>query len=291
MLVDDNRTNLLSLAGILRLEGYSVTAVDSGEAFFEEFKAAGDVSLVILDVMLPGLSGYEICREIRKSFSVSELPVLMLTARTTTRDIVMGMEAGANDYLAKPFDADELLARVRTLVQLKESVERARASELKFLQAQIKPHFLYNALNTFISISLYDMDKARTLLTEFSSYLRRSFDFRDLSQLVTLKNEVELARAYLEIEKARFEERIEAVFDLPDDLDANVPILVLQPIVENAVVHGILPKNEGGRIEICIREEDSALYFRVKDNGVGMNPEKKIISSNVNSKAASACRI
>lgn len=167
---------------------------------------------------------------------------------------------------------------LQTIVQakrIKYFYDDKAAAELSFLQSQIKPHFLYNALNTFISISYYNIEKARELLYNFSNYLRRSFDFKDLSQLVPLKNEVELARAYLEIEKARFEERIEAVFDLPDDLEARVPMLVLQPIVENAVVHGILPKDEGGRIEICIRRENSALSFKVKDNGIGMNPEKK----------------
>jgi signal transduction histidine kinase len=159
--------------------------------------------------------------------------------------------------------------------RFKESADKAIASELAFLQAQIKPHFLYNSLNTFVSISLYDADKARNLMMEFGNYLRRSFDFKDLSQLAPLKNELELVRSYLEIEKARFEERIEAAYDLPDDLEARVPILMLQPIVENAVVHGILPKDEGGRIEIYIKRDDMTLYFKVKDNGIGMEPEKK----------------
>ncbi len=275
MLVDDNEANLISLISILKLKGYSITAVTSSEEFFEEFKESKDIALVILDVMLPNLSGYDICREIRKNYTISELPVLLLTAKTTTHDIVMGMEAGANDYLAKPFDTDELLARVNTLIQLKQSVDKALASELAFLQAQIKPHFLYNALNTFVSISLYDIDKARNLITEFGNYLRRSFDFKDLSQLAPLKNEMELVRAYLEIEKARFEERIDVVYGLPDDIEVKVPILMLQPIVENAVVHGILPKDEGGRIEICIKRDDTALHIKVKDNGVGMEPREQ----------------
>ncbi len=275
MLVDDNRANLISLAGILRLKNYTITAITSSEEFFTEFNTSKDVSLVILDVMLPGLSGYEICREIRKKYTVSELPVLMLTARTTTKDIVMGMEAGANDYLAKPFDTDELLARVGTLIQLKISVDKAMASELAFLQAQIKPHFLYNALNTFASISLYDIDKARKLIIEFGNYLRRTFDFKNLSQLAPLKNEIELVKAYLEIEKARFEERIEVTYDLPDNLEIKIPILTLQPIVENAVIHGILPKDEGGRIEITIKEQEEKLVFMVKDNGACMDSAQK----------------
>ena len=89
------------------------------------------------------------------------------------------------------------------------------AAELSFLQAQIKPHFLYNTLNTFVSISYFDMDKARSLLTDLSHYLRRSFDFKDLSQFVPLKNEIELAKAYVEIEKARFEERLEVTWYIP----------------------------------------------------------------------------
>lgn len=152
--------------------------------------------------------------------------------------------------------------------------EQKTAAELAFLQAQIKPHFLYNALNTFISISHYDIDNARKLLTDFSSYLRRSFDFKDLSQFVPLKNEIELAKAYIEIEKARFEERIEAVFDVPDDLEVRVPTLMLQPLIENAVIHGILPKAEGGRIDIFIGKEGRTLIFKVKDNGIGIAAEK-----------------
>ena len=152
--------------------------------------------------------------------------------------------------------------------------EHKTAAELSFLQAQIKPHFLYNTLNSFISISRYDVDKARTLIYDFSNYLRRSFDFKDLSQFVPLKNEIELAKAYVEIEKARFEERIEVTFKIPEEVEVRVPILMLQPLIENAVIHGILPKPEGGKIDISIEMQDRNLIFRIKDNGVGMNTSK-----------------
>ncbi|HNU81038.1 MAG TPA: histidine kinase, partial [Bacillota bacterium] len=148
------------------------------------------------------------------------------------------------------------------------------AAELSFLQAQIKPHFLYNTLNTFVSMSYFDMDKARSLLTDLSHYLRRSFDFKDLSQFVPLKNEIELAKAYVEIEKARFEERLEVVFEVPEDLEVNVPRLMLQPLIENAVIHGILPKQEGGKIDVLVKQEAKQLVFKVKDNGIGMDTKK-----------------
>ena len=274
MLVDDSQANLIALFNILKMNNYSVTALCSSTQFFAEFIQQTDVSLVILDVMMPELSGYELCRQIRNGYSVSELPILMLTARASINDMIIGMECGANDYLAKPFDTQGLLARVKTLIQLKESVDKARAAEMAFLQAQIKPHFLYNALNTFVSISRYDMDKARNLIIEFGNYLRRSFDFRELSQLVPLKNELELVQAYVAIEKARFEERLEVNFDLLDELEIKIPILIIQPLVENAIIHGILPRLHGGEVDIIVTRDENTLHIRVKDDGVGMDEEK-----------------
>ncbi len=158
--------------------------------------------------------------------------------------------------------------------QLKDFLNRKAAAEMAFLQAQIKPHFLYNALNTVVSISRYDTDQARSLLINFSNYLRRSFDFRDLSQFSSLKNELELVRAYVDIGKAQYEERLEVSFDVCDDMELNVPVLMLQPVVENAICHGVLPKSEGGRVEISVKRKGSVLEFTVKDSGVGMDPEK-----------------
>jgi two-component system, sensor histidine kinase ChiS len=273
-LVDDNESNLLSLAGILKMENYAVTAVTSSRDFYEEFKASDDVSLVILDVMLPGSSGYDICKEIRNSFSVFELPILILTARTTTLHIVAGMKAGANDYLAKPFDGEELLVRVNTLIQFKVTVDKAMAAEMAFLRAQIKPHFLYNALNTIISISRGDPENARNLLINLSDYLRRSFDFKDLTQFVPLKNELDLTKAYVEIEKARFEERLEVNFTLIGDLEVNIPVLMIQPLLENAIIHGILPKPAGGRVDVAIKRYEQTVQVIIKDNGIGMDKTK-----------------
>jgi len=147
------------------------------------------------------------------------------------------------------------------------------AAELAFLQAQIKPHFLFNSLNTFISISYYDIEKARELLTDFSCYLRRSIDFKNLSQFVPLKNEIELSKAYIKLEQARFEERVSVSFNSPEDINVSVPILMLQPIIENAIVHGLLSKLEGGKVGVFIERDGSRVLFRVTDNGVGMNSE------------------
>jgi len=160
-------------------------------------------------------------------------------------------------------------------ISIKDYYERKNAAELKFLQAQIKPHFLYNALNAIISISREDHERSTNLLITFSNYLRGSFDFKSTDNQTLLRKEIEHVNAYLEIEKARFEERIEYSVTLPEYLDYYIPVLVIQPIVENAIVHGLLPKPEGGKVELNITEKDGYLAFSVKDNGIGM--DSKII--------------
>ncbi|MEA5038618.1 MAG: histidine kinase [Clostridiaceae bacterium] len=159
--------------------------------------------------------------------------------------------------------------------RIKEYHEAKTNAELKFLQAQIKPHFLYNSMNTFISTSRYDPDRARTLMADFSEYLRKKFDFQGTGQLVPLKDELRLTQAYLNIEQARFEERVEVSFEFPENQENMVPSCMLQPVVENAVVHGILPKPEGGRIDIRVEERGGVLRFSVKDDGVGLSPQER----------------
>lgn len=166
------------------------------------------------------------------------------------------------------------------LIQLVYQAKRTREyrdskvnAELKFLRAQINPHFLYNSMNAFISISRYDPDTARTLMADFSEYLRKRFDIKGTGQLAPLKDEIKLTQAYLNIEKARFEDRIRIRFELPELQDAMVPACVLQPVVENAVIHGILPKPEGGRIDVVIERTSDKLRFSVRDDGVGMTAQ------------------
>lgn len=155
--------------------------------------------------------------------------------------------------------------------RIREYFNNKTSAELMLLQAQIKPHFLYNVINTVISVSRYDAEKSRDLLIDFSQYLRKSFDFKNIDQMASLHDEIELAKAYIAIEKVRFGDRLEVNFDVEEKIEVKVPILVLQPIIENAVVHGVLPKTEGGRIDVTIRKKGSRLAFSVEDNGIGMD--------------------
>lgn len=118
LVADDEPVNLQLLMNQLTLEGYEViTAVDGKEAIEKIYTHS--IDLLILDVMMPKMSGYEVCKRLRKDYSLMELPVLMLTAQNQMRHKLLSFEVGANDYLTKPCDKQELLSRVRTLVRMK----------------------------------------------------------------------------------------------------------------------------------------------------------------------------
>lgn len=274
LLVDDDAVSLHSSAAILKIGGYAVTAVNSGKAALEVTARQQDCSLVVLDVMMPEMSGYEVCRRIREHKTSFDLPVLMLTAKATTGDIVMGFEAGASDYLSKPFEPEELLARVRTLVNLKISVDRSLAAEVAFMQAQIKPHFLYNTLNTISFFCDADPGRARMLIDDFSNYLRHSFDSENLEMYVPVEREISLVNSYVEIEKARFGSRLKVEFNIDSTIKAAVPSLTIQPLVENAIRHGLRKKGGGGTVVIWVKKTGEGVMVSVSDDGAGIPPDR-----------------
>lgn len=274
LIVDDDIVNLKVLNNLLYMEKYRVITAENGQEALEEVARNPRIDLVILDWMMPGMSGIELCQLLRERFILSELPILMLTARSSPEDIQAGFQAGINDFLSKPVNAVELRARVRTLLELRQSVQTAVRTEMAFLQAQIKPHFLYNALNTMIALCPVDPDKTMRLLLELSQYLRGSFDFHNRDQFVPLQKELELIESYIYLEKARFEDRLQMEYLIEGDLKVMIPPLSIQPIVENAVRHGIMERAAGGTVSLQISVTQDKIRVVVTDNGVGMEPEK-----------------
>jgi predicted ATPase len=157
-----------------------------------------------------------------------------------------------------------------TTEELHRSTEESLRSEIAFLQAQIKPHFLYNALNTISAFSLDEPKMTRELLAKLSEYLRGSFDFKNRDKLVTLRKEMDLVEAYLFIEKARFGKRLQIVYDIDDNIDCMLPPLVIQPLVENSVQHGLAYQKHGGTVKISAKREDNFVIITVEDDGVGI---------------------
>lgn len=274
LVADDDSVNLCAIINILGIEDYSIKAVTSGQAVLELLEKGCNFDLLILDIMMPGLTGFEVLKRIREKYSYVELPVIILTARTVNEDLEVGFNMGANDFLKKPFEASELRARVKTLVQLKSLISDKVNAELLFLQAQIKPHFIFNALNVISSLSIRKPEKAKQVTLHLSDYLRGSFDFDNLNALTTLKREMDLVRSYLAIEQERFQERLQVKFYIEENIDCTLPVLSIQPLVENAVRHGIMPLIKGGMVELSISDEGDVIRVVVSDNGVGIDREK-----------------
>lgn len=145
-------------------------------------------------------------------------------------------------------------------------------AEIKRLQAQINPHFLFNSLNTIASFCRTNNNRARQLLLELSNYLRRNI--KDKRSYITLDDELKQIESYLAIEHARFGDRIQFEMQImPDTKKWPMPPLIVQPLVENAVKHGLACKPEGGKVWVQASINHGALRIQVKDNGIGMSKD------------------
>lgn len=273
--VDDDPVNLNVLVGILSSEPYNITTANSAREALV-LLGSRQWDLLVADVMMPQMSGYELTKKVREQYSVSELPILLLTARSQPADIYTGFSSGANDYVTKPVDALELKYRIRALTMLKQSINERLRLEAAYLQAQIHPHFLFNTLNSLMALSDIDTEKMRNLGDSFVSFLRISFDFLNTGELVELSHELELVEAYLYIEKERFEDRLTVVWEVDANISLLIPPLSIQPLVENAIKHGLLSQDIGGTLLIRINRQDSFIRVEVIDNGIGMNEEQVI---------------
>jgi two-component system LytT family sensor kinase len=142
------------------------------------------------------------------------------------------------------------------------------------LSSQINPHFLFNTLNTVSSLIRFDPDAARGVVLKLSNILRRLL--RKHETFVPLREELQFIDDYLDIEVARFgRDNLEIIKNVDEDaLEAFVPSMLLQPIVENCVKHGLAPKIDGGRIHLRTTNSDGRLHIEIEDNGVGISEEK-----------------
>src|SRR5882724_108291 len=159
--------------------------------------------------------------------------------------------------------------RAIELAQSSLKTELARA-QLRALKMQLHPHFLFNTLHSISSLVLEDPPKANSMIARLGDFLRLTLENSD-QQLVSLKEETEFLRCYLEIEQVRFGDRLTLAFELePQTLSAQVPHLILQPVVENAIQHAIAPRATRGHINIEAKRLNSLLRLEVRDDGPGI---------------------
>lgn len=197
-------------------------------------------------------------------------------------------------FLARTFNRmriniNSLIVEIKHKAQLEHELQESKLllqeSQFRSLQSQISPHFLFNTLNTLSKKAyLEGSEETSDLLVSVAGILR--YNLKQLDRSVTLQEEMMVVKQYMDIQKARFTERLQFYLKIDEQcLDLPIPSLTLQPIIENAIIHGIEPKEQGGTIWFRVKDEKHQVVIEVEDDGVGMTEEKiqQIIKENPNS--------
>ncbi|MBE0644811.1 MAG: hybrid sensor histidine kinase/response regulator [Bacteroidetes bacterium] len=296
LIVDDVTRNLQVLGSFLREAHYDVSAAVSGKQAIE---IAADVNpdLILLDIMMPEMDGFETCRRLKSDERTRDIPVVFLTAKTAEEDIVHGFELGAVDYITKPFQRQELLERVRVHVDLRRSrLELARTVRDKDKLFSIIAHDLRGPLGSFMSISDYLTENLDELDLKEIKPLFREMRQTSKSVYALLENLLEWSRIQLgtvafhpsEFKLASVAINVEAIVRaqvihkeltlenlIQDDILVMADPQMISTVLRNLVSNAIKYTPRGGRIYLeAQREERSSLVtVYVRDTGVGMSEQ------------------
>ncbi|MEP6952370.1 MAG: ATP-binding protein [Ginsengibacter sp.] len=337
-----------------------IIAPDGAAAFNMALSEIPD--MIISDVMMPVMDGFDFCDKIKSDPATSHIPFIMLTAKTNFESKIRGLQKGADDYLTKPFSVDELLSKIKNILDRQEKLRRhyleqltsqnslpsftemqdgflkntykiiqdnidnsqfsveflakkmafdtdvlnkkfssviglsanelirqykAKKAEMehqileleaKALRAQMNPHFIFNCMNSIKSlIQQKDEDKAVSYLTTFSKLIRTIFQNSDKRE-ITLYDEIETCRLYTQLEGLRFGNKFSYNFFIDDSIDLKsllVPALIIQPFIENAIWHGIMPKEDGGCVNVSVKKDAGNICCIIDDDGIGREMSKQ----------------
>lgn len=232
--------------------------------------------LLIMDLVLEEGTSDSLLAKVRQSYSMGELPILLFSLAGSNMDLLRALEFGANELVNKPIHREELARKIASLLRIKDSLEESLKREFQYFTNQISPHFLHNTLNTIIGLSYEDDELARKALTNLSIYFRGKLDYFEDGRLIPLNKELELVRAYLEIEELRYGGRLRVYWDIDEGVSPRIPPLTLQPLVENALGHGLAKKPGGGSLKIISRRiSQDQVELIIEDDGLGMDEKKK----------------
>ncbi|MEW8955418.1 LytS/YhcK type 5TM receptor domain-containing protein [Clostridium sp.] len=174
----------------------------------------------------------------------------------------------------------QIISTLMEVSKVEQIKEMANKAEIKALQTKINPHFLFNALNAITSFIRIDPDKARELIINLSSYLRFNLELND--EFIHIRKELNQVRDYIEIEKARFGNKLKVVYDI-DEVEVKMPSLIIQPLVENAIVHGVLKNKGQGTVTIRVKNKEEKVKVVIEDTGIGIDDEiiEKVYNDNM----------
>jgi len=305
LVVDDDRMNIRILGGILRAEGYVLADASSGEKALEVYREFLP-NLVLLDVMMPGIDGFETCRQLKKDYGSKCAPVIFITAKNESDDVVEGLEAGGVDYLPKPFKAKEVLARIRSHLQnqllseqkqaLVEQLSQANAAKNRFLG--MAAHDLRNPLASIRGLAEFLRDGAVGPLTADQIDLIKTIHgasqsmldmVNELLDLATIEagelklsrqphNLVELiARSVALINMEAHKKKTHITFDAPPSpVILHIDHAKMRQVIDNLLSNAVKYSPPGSAIDVLVQldAEGGKCSFSVRDEGPGI-PENE----------------
>ncbi len=304
LIVDDQVSILKPLARFMSIHNIQVEAVSKAEQAIKTIESDGKFDLVILDVLMPEISGFDLCRRIREKYTMYELPVIFITAKNQIDDIVSGFEAGGNDYIFKPFDLNELLARSRNLIKLKKLAEKnqhlQQFIDFKNRFHQMTIHDLKNPLSSIIVLSdLIKAEDTNTSHLEFLSIIQSSSQkMLDIINNYLDLHKIESGKITLKKELVDFKKLIEsAVHDnsgnasikeqmliLNGNFDSafnvNIDRLRIEQVLDNLISNAIKYSLAGTQIKINVLFEidkynNKYISLDVIDSGPGFTEKDK----------------
>jgi two-component system, sensor histidine kinase and response regulator len=303
LIVDDNMKNLQVLGNILYKHGYDTAFATNGNEAIKYFDTEL-ADLVLLDIMMPEIDGYKVCKILKTNNRTRSIPVIFLTAKTDKDSIVKGFEVGGVDYLTKPFNESELLARVATHIELKISKDKLIESQKQLLESNrtkdkffsIIAHDLKNPLLGLVNISEALIDTDKKDIEQVNKLTDMLHDvvmnqYKLLENLLEWSN-LQTKRRQINPEKCHIEELIDDIVSLylPVANNKNITIIypdtggehymfadekMIETVLRNIISNAIKFTTEGGFIHISLDERDNHQKIIVSDTGIGID-EKDI---------------
>ena len=287
LVVDDLPENLTVAVGLLQGE-YRITVARSGARALALAAAVPHPDLVLLDIMMPGMDGYEVCRRLKANPDLAHIPVIFLTAKSQTNDVIHGFSLGAADYVSKPFRPEELRARVRTHLEIKHAQDVIRQkNEEQREMLHMLCHDLANPFANILSVLDVAGDEAGAIaeyLPLLKASARSGIEVIDLVRLMRAVEEkplplgpVDLARVVAESLGTLTSRSREKDVRVDADVPAGIAVLAERVSLGNSVLNNLLTNaikfsHPGGTVELRAAPADGLVRITVLDHGVGMPP-------------------
>ena len=312
LIVDDNDSNITTLKGLLNYEGYTILTATNGAMALEIAESALP-DLILLDIKMPVIDGFEVCRRLKSSKETFQIPIIFLTVLSQTSDIVRGLEIGAEDYVSKPFKPAELLARVRVHLQLKAAKDELKQNNMVLAETNDQLSLLNATKDKLLAIISHDLRAPMGTLKEILNFVMSNYDDLDHQKLheslESIRDSIESSYTLVEnlLFWARnqrgdilFEPEMHSVKKIVDEsiklmtasansknisltskfltnepayFDSNMMSVVMRNLTNNAIKF----TREGGQVSIHVdnykEDPENLILVEVADSGVGMKNE------------------